>query len=549
MNFFIKKHAYLLAILLFSFLPFITTFATTLYPYTQDGWTHLAREGAFFKALKDGQIPVRWAGDLNYGYGMPLFNFAFHFPYIVASSFIFLGFGLVDAYKLTVLSSFLLSGISMYLFASEFFKDKKKAVLAAVSYQFFPFHLVDLLVRGSIGELFAFAHLPLLLYGATLFWRKKNRFGILIVALSTAFLLLSHLATGGIFLIMAIIFVLLFGKDRKSRWYFLMAVILGLLLSAYYVLPAIFEHKYTYGDLFAQNLYKQHFANLSTFFIPNFFNIKSLRIGDVPIQIGLFSILALFLSVIIFFQEKSKEAKKLFLFCFFFFTASLFLTQQVSSFFWEKMPLFTQFQFPWRFLSIMGFVLSLLSVSFLSIPFFQKKIGFLVLIFGIVFSTIWYWTPQLGFIKINEVDYWNYPLNTTYFGETDVIWSAGPAGSYPKNRIDVIGGKATITDFVKKSNLHTFTLQGETKSQLVDHTQYFPGWRVFVDNNEVPVQFQDEHWRGQITFFVPKGKYNVVISFGETAIRIFSDLLSLLTIIFLFLFCLFDPKILKRFFL
>lgn len=544
---FLKKHAYLLAIIIFSCLPLFTTFTTSLFPYTQDGWTHLAREGAYFKALADGQIPVRWAGDLNYGYGMPLFNFAFHFPYMVASFFLFLGFGLVFSYKLTLLLSFLLSGVYMYLFASEFFQDKKYGFLVAVSYQFFSFHLVDLLVRGSIGELFSFAFLPAILYGGTFFWKKKYKIGVIFVSFSCAFLVLSHLATGGVFLGIAMFFFLLFGRDKKSKIYFFISIIVGLCLSSYYFLPAVFEHKYTYGDLFAKNLYKEHFAPLSTFFIPNMFNSTNLRIGDVPIQIGLFPLVGFFLSVYIYFINKDPKRKKIFLFCFFLFAGSLFLSQRLSSFLWEKIPLFSQFQFPWRFLSVMAFSLSLLSVSFLSLPFFQKKIGYSILIFSIVFSTFWYWNPQLGFTKINESEYWNYPLNTTYFGETDVIWSAGPAGSYPKKRVDVIGGKATVNNFFKKSNLHTFTLQATTEAQLVDHTQYFPGWRVFVDGKEIPVQFQDEHWRGQLTFVVPSGNYNISVVFTETAIRLFADYLSIFSLCGIFVYLFLSRQIQKKF--
>ncbi len=195
----------------------------------------------------------------------------------------------------------------------------------------------------------------------------------------------------------------------------------------------------------------------------------------------------------------------------------------------------------------MGFVLSLLSVSFFSFSFFQKKVWFYILVFGVVFSTIWYWTPQLGFSKIAENDYWNYPLNTTYFGETDVIWSAGPAGSYPKNRVDVIGGQATVTYFSKKSNRQTFTLQAKTRAQLVDHTQYFPGWRVFADGKEIPVQFQDEHWRGQLTFFVSPGNHNISVIFTETAIRLFADYLSVFSFGVFLLYLFFGRQIRSRF--
>src|SRR5213076_3108008 len=95
--------------------------------HTHDGYPHLARIPAYMKALKDGEFPVRWAGDLNYGYGMPLFNFYYQLPYFIASGLLFFGLGLVNSFKISISLSFLLSGIFMFAFAKEFFQDNKKA--------------------------------------------------------------------------------------------------------------------------------------------------------------------------------------------------------------------------------------------------------------------------------------------------------------------------------------------------------------------------------------------------------------------------------------
>ena len=148
----------------------------------------------------------------------------------------------------------------------------------------------------------------------------------------------------------------------------------------------------------------------------------------------------------------------------------------------------------------------------------------------VIFSTAYFWYPPQGFDRnIHEQDYWNYPLNTTYFGETDLIWSAGPAKGFPKNRIEVIGGSAQILNFIKKTQMHTFNVSAQTESTLVDHTQYYPGWRVYIDGQKVPIEFQDPNWRGLITFVVPAGNHSVRTVFGETPVRLFADILSLVT--------------------
>ena len=151
-----------------------------------------------------------------------------------------------------------------------------------------------------------------------------------------------------------------------------------------------------------------------------------------------------------------------------------------------------------------------------------------------VASGIFYWHPFLGYQKVNEDYYWNFPLNTTFYGETDVVWSAGPAKSYPGDRVEIIDGKGEIRNFFKKSNQHSFTLNLTKDSYLIDHTQYFPGWKVYVDGKSIPIQFQNQNYRGEITFFVPAGKHNVVVNFGETKIRFLADILTLFAFIGVF---------------
>ena len=61
-----------LVILTISALPLLSMFLTKDMPHTHDGPVHLARIASYYKELSYGQIPPRWASELNYAYGMPL---------------------------------------------------------------------------------------------------------------------------------------------------------------------------------------------------------------------------------------------------------------------------------------------------------------------------------------------------------------------------------------------------------------------------------------------------------------------------------------------
>lgn len=523
-----------LIILAISLVPFVFILITPDLPHTHDGAVHLPRIAAYVKALDDGHVPVRWAEDLNYGYGLPLFNFIYHTPYFLASLFVFLGFSLVLSFKLILVISFLLSGIFMYSFAKELLKNGNKALFVALFYQFAPFRLIEIFTRGSIGSLYAYTFLPLVLLGLT----RKSFF---LTAIATALLIVSHNSLSLVFFGISLAFALIFSRKM------LVGLVTGLALSAFYWVPAVFEHKYTYGDLYMKDVYLSHFPPLYQFFLPNFTNDSKLNTAEISMQFGFFHVIALVLAVIALWKKRIEniQTKKLFLFSILLILVSLSFMQPVSKTIWQNVSLLRQFQFPWRLLAVPVFATSLLSVSFFSFRSLKKTLPFILILS--VLSTGIYWYPPQGFDRsIDEKQYWDYPLNTTYFGETDLIWSAGPAKEYPESRIQIIDGVATIADFVKKTQIHTFTVNAKTPVRLVDHTQYFPGWRVFVDNQKVPIEFQDAFWRGLITFKVPQGNHGVRVVLGESKTRIVADLISLVSAAALILVFLWTKR--KRFY-
>jgi hypothetical protein len=59
------------------------------------------------------------------------------------------------------------------------------------------------------------------------------------------------------------------------------------------------------------------------------------------------------------------------------------------------------------------------------------------------------------------------------------------------------------------------------------YTYYFPGWRGYVDGQEVPISPEEPY--GLITLDVPAGEHQVKIRFGDTPIRVVGKVISLLS--------------------
>lgn len=540
------KSKALLIVLVTSLIPFLFYFHSSDLPHTHDGLVHLPRIAAYYKALSDGVFPVRFATELNYGYGLPLFNFIYPLPYLIASFFVFLGFGLVDSFKITLCLSFFFSGIFMYLFSKEFFKEEKKALIITLLYQFASFRFIELLLRGSFGEVYTYTFLPLVLYGLVKISEKNHSRSVILTAVATSFLILSHNSISLVFFGVAVLFAIFFLNGIKKKIVGFLSLSLGMLLSSFYWIPAIVEHKYTYGDLFMESLYKSHFPPFWYFFFPNITNSSAFQIEQIAVQVGFFQMLALLLLIVDFITTKKILYKKVALFCWIMFLGALFFMQPISIFFWEHISFLRQFQFPWRLLSVVVFASSFAGVSYFAFTFFRSSKIVYVLSFLIICSSIFYWFPRLGYDTIDEQKYWNFPLTTTYYGETDVIWSEGPAKKYPKAKIEVIEGKATISNLTQKTNQHEFIVEASKAAKLVSRTQYFPGWNVYVDSVSVPIEFQDPHYRGQLTFQIPQGKHAVLIRFEENKLRALADGLSITGVVLLILLAVFPKHIYEK---
>ncbi len=200
----------------------------------------------------------------------------------------------------------------------------------------------------------------------------------------------------------------------------------------------------------------------------------------------------------------------------------------ISNIIWSRVQLLKQFQFPWRFISVTCFTASVLS-GYLLTKFNNKYLKWAVCISVLLLAV-----PMARFWKIaqNRPDefYFNYSGTAAYHNEATTIWAAGDKYEYPKNRIELISGTGVITDYVRKSNIHTFQLNAGEPVRILDNTVYFPGWQVSVDGKKVPIEFQDINYRGLITFDVLGGLHEITVIFTESPIRLLSDMISVIGI-------------------
>jgi hypothetical protein len=381
------------------------------------------------------------------------------------------------------------------------------------------------MVRGSLGEVWVYAFASLVFWGVLKIIKGSYLGGFLLTALATGLLIVSHNSISLSFFVLTVWFILIFGHSYRDRFLSFLSLLLGLALSSFYWLVALLERKYTYGDLFMKDLFREHFPSLKQLFLPNITNDPSGQVKDIAVQIGLFLLLALFFGLFLWLQKKLiKDEKRMIVFAVSVLAAVLFLMQPVSIPLWERFSLLRQFQFSWRLLALLNFSLALTGFALLKV--FKGKIFFWLLSFLIIISSYFYWFPKEGFEKVNENDFWNYPKSTTYFGEADTIWAAHLPENYPVYRVEVVGGQGEIENLRIENGQQVFEIKAETDIHVLSNTLYFPGWRLFVDGKQKPIQFQDQSYRGLITFSLDPGDHLIKIEFTRTKIRILTELIS-----------------------
>lgn len=529
-----KKALPFLILTIFGFVPLFDLFNPG-FPVTHDGQDHIARIANFYKNLEEGVLIPRWAANLNWGYGHPVLMFLYPLPSYLASFFHFLGFSFIDSVKLVFGFSFVASGIAMYLWVRNFL-GTAPAIFASVLYLFAPYRFVDLYVRGAIGEHVAFVFPPLVLYFLLKLSKKYSPLYVIGGSLSLAGFILSHNAISLMFLpiILFYAFYLIWQSNFKKYLILntLYLMLLGFGVSAFFWMPAFFEGKYTLRNIITQGGYLKHFVDPKMFLYSPWNYGQS---GQFTLQIGFINVVSLlvaFFTSLYLFKKKSK--------LFFFILAlliytifSLFIMTSYSSFIWQKLILLQNFQFSWRFLSVVVFTTSVLGAFFIYLlPDKLKTLTVIVIIFVVLFITKDYWHAK-SYLSKSESFFTSVYSGTTDTGESSPRWSVRFMEQEPKAHLEVIGGNAIIEEVNRESNFREYRVIVKEKAQFRENTLYFPGWKVLVGRKKANIEFQDQKNRGIITFFVESGEHIIKIDFKETKLRFFADIINLLSLLIL----------------
>lgn len=507
---------------------------------TDDGQWAVIRLAEMQREIKDGQIPPRWSEFLNHGFGYPLFSFTYPFPFYMGLLPRLLHFSLVDSIKIIFVASVILSAIFMYLLGREI-GGQLGGFFAAVFYTVAPFRLVDLYIRGSIGESVSLALFPMLFYFSLKYILKPTYLNFSLTSFVLAILILSHNISSLIFFPFWLLFLyVVVSSYFEDVWYyswrhFLPIIIVGLGLSAYFFIPAIFEKKYIY-------LAQIKLADLSENFVKYSDYLSSVWRNDKPsFQLGWAHILSFILGIIGLVLSNKLTHKKYLYYAIYFIssiTVLIFFTQSFSMFLWQFPPL-KWFDFPWRLLTPLAFFLALSSV-FLTVHKGTKIIGVILVIATVVLS--YRFVSPRQYVTYDDMYYATNDATTTSMDELTPIWTVQKPTDRYQDKVEIDAGQGQINNVIYFSNRIKFLVSSTGTSVVKVNTLYFPGWEFYIDNKKVPLDYQRPD--GLIRFVVSEGMHTVEGRFVNTPIRVIANIISIIS--FLTICILLFSQIIKK---
>jgi len=530
-----------LILIVFFFGKGLNIFSRTMFEF-HDG-TQSARIQQFTLNLKNLKIPPRLAPDMNLRMGYPVLNFYAPFSYWITSGINLLGFDVVNSLKISFLTCIILAFVFSFVFFRLFFAFIPSligAILYITSF-YFP---VDIFIRGNLAEVWFIALMPLSLYLLYKNSQKPKTSSFVLATIILAASFTSHNLLSMIFIPLTIIFTLLL-KNKKIN---LLAIILALLLSSYFLLPLFLENRLTIAQkMAAQTNYQDHFLCLNQLWdspwgyggsIPGCHDGMTFKLGKIQI---IFAVLGL----ISFFIHKFLKGKKPMLHasCFMFFVliGSLFMTTNFSKFIWDLFsPFLAVFQFPWRFTTF-----SLIGLAFFSAYFWQvinvpykSLVGFLIVLLIIGLSAKYFQGRTMA--KNHFIDKY---LSQDYIEKDAALRIPEYFSIQPQNKIEFDYKKPYQLAFydsidpkiaVKVDQKYKKVLYIPFPTQLWLNINYFPFWKITVNGKllQPNIDFKlDSLNRPLINVDRPS---IITVAYEQTLIEKFGNLLSLATFVLIF---------------
>ena len=210
-----------------------------------------------------------------------------------------------------------------------------------------------------------------------------------------------------------------------------------------------------------------------------------------------------------------------------------FLEQKISWSLWKVIPLIKNLQFSFRLNALIILVTAIIAaIVWENINLKRKNTWLVIIASAAILPTLLNWgnrkmLPVLTDLEIEQ----GIPANILFnpYGPGTPIWldPNNPwQSNFPASPLEIVSGKAHIDNLSRSANSHKYRLVATTPVKLRENTTYFPGWNVFANNNQIPLD-PLTYSSGIIHFELPTNTFLVEVKFMDTNDRKYGILASL----------------------
>jgi uncharacterized membrane protein len=505
-------------------------------PNGDDAAMHYRRANDFIEALREGQAYPRWLPNSNYKQGNPVMLYYPPLPYYVVAAFNSIIRNPMLAVCLGCWFALTASGLTMYKF-SRALLPPAFSLLAALLYTIAPYHLFDLYHRSALSEFWAFAWLPMVADAALRIASGKGLQATLYFALSYALLLLTHVTIAFEMTLFLPVFFLLLTRDFRRILQAAAASLLGLLMSAIFLVPLIFEVKYIRIDRALRISFVNFFLfeHLGRLFQANLFPPPEGRRDAYLDGVNLTALsIALLLLISAFIIWRNRQGlrqppwlKNLTLAAGAVSALSLLLTTRLTTLLWRNITQFAYIQFPFRWLTITILSAAMLAAIAASLLAGEKNLRavsrfafLLALLLTVAVSVL---LVMRASYNRQELDAGLSDLEVAEY-RTIFLDRQKRLDEFEKPPVLGIEGEATVQPLDDFGYQQSYQIQAQTLSTIKLRTLYFPGWVARADGIPIEVAPSKE---GTIQFTLEPGEHLLTLNFSDTPPRRAGNYLSL----------------------
>lgn len=512
--------------------------------FTHHDDVQIIRLFEMWKCFKDGQIPCRWVPDLGGGFGYPIFNYYGPLAYYFGGLVYLLTMSLTFAAKSMFAVGFLVSFFGMYLLGRKLWGNWG-ALICSIFYVTIPYHSSVFYVRGAMGELWAMALYPFVLWALLRLRENRNLFNSLLLGTFVGLLITAHNLSTLIFIPTLIIFCWFFCKEQFKSLLFwqriLFAAAIALLLSAFYWLPMIAEKSLVHVDTttYGYFSYTEHFKGLKKLFFDFSWgwgdSVREFPGGPrdgMSFQIGIVHWLTwlICLGLAFIYRRRYPEKSKLVFVCSGIILIAIFMIHPRSEFIWQLIPPLKYMQFPWRFLGLIAFYLCTLSGFIVpALAPLKKRSLLIIALLTITYLYNFHFFRPKTFLYLSDQEFltgdrWAAEQRRAIFDYLPIYAEAPPPG-VADTPYHILTGDMRVDSYKQGTDWFSADIEVKTHSILRFSQYYFPAWQIRINSNLTRIDYKNS--LGLMTVLLGEGRHHIEARLENTPIRILGNLLTL----------------------